>query len=72
MLKTLYAEDLKSMPCRLLGCTRGHDGPNYLHPKCHLASGTITAFVNGKLLIECYECGLPVAWVAVQSKEEAS
>ena len=68
-MKLLYAEDLETLPCPMPGCTGIHAGPMYLYAFCHMEAGTIATFVDGDLLIECFECGKPVARVAVKSRE---
>ena len=44
--------------CEAPGCTHAHDGPMYLHARCHPKAGTWVGIVLPKRLlrVECAQC----------------
>ena len=68
-MKTLYSEDLAALlscGCGQPGCT---DIGEYIHARCHIASGLDARYVDGILELSCRECKRPIINIAIAKKE---
>jgi hypothetical protein len=68
-MKPITREDLDGGTCEEPGCTCGGDEV-YLGPMCHYGAGMHAAYVKseGAFRLECAECGLPIAMIAVATR----
>lgn len=52
--------------CAIPGCDHtGHDGPMYLHGRCHMSSQVVATYQNGVLRILCGTCNGQIVAVRV-------
>lgn len=67
----LYREQLESMGCSTPGCDHSaHDGPLFLHARCHTGAKTRASYEGGVLTITCAVCKAVVAQIAVADEAE--
>lgn len=72
MSKLLYSQDMDGLRCAIPGCTHQHDGPVFLHGKCHIGVGTRVSYQHGILTVRCRKCEALIAQVAVAGRKEAT
>lgn len=69
MSKLLYRQDMDRLQCGVPGCTDQHEGPVFLHAKCHMGAGTRVSYRFGILDVRCRKCESLVAQVAVAERK---
>lgn len=65
-MKPLTRKDLDAASCSGPGCTHeAHDGPLFLHARCHPAGRTQVEYQRGVMTVGCGECGQKIIDIKV-------